>query len=178
MGVSHQGECRRPLMGVHLDLQAQRHTGGSRRPPQDLGVLTQSGPDLKAEQLTQLGQGGREWPDARCRGSHVVEVLAVSVWFGEEELVERSPTTEDEFLPKVGIGGDGAYGPREEQVLFNLLAGRPGVGDTPRGDGVVRDHRSGSTMRFTRTFHRRSSVPIRREVGSSLAGVGAPERAL
>lgn len=127
--------------------------------------------------LTQLGQGGREWPDARCRGSRVVEILAVAAWFGEEEFVECRPATEDEFLPEVGIGSDGAYGPREEQVLFNLLAGRPGVGDTSRGDGVVGDHRSGSTTRFTRTFHRRSSVPTEPAVGSSRAGVGGPASA-
>ena len=135
-------------------------------------VLVQSVPrclwvlaDPEADTFSDVAQSSAELAhvvvlDGKSIGD-VVEVFAVPACTGEEQLVQARTTALCQDVAEVRVVGDFDRDSGHDEVLFDLLIVGPRMCRSPGGEGIRRDHRSGSTVVFTSTFQSSLTLPVR-----------------
>jgi hypothetical protein len=76
---------------------------------------------------------------AAAGGSYVIEVFVVPQRRPEVELVQARAAAEHELFTEVLVVGDLDDQPRAQEILFDLLAGRPSSSALPVGAGALTD---------------------------------------
>ena len=165
-----EGHHRRALVGVYLELDLARGAVLEREPPVHLGEFAHLRADLEAQVAAQRGEALHHVADAAGAGAHEVEVLAVAVGLGQEQLVEGGAAPEHQLAAQQGIVRYFDHGHREQEVLLDLVLVLPGVVDAPLGYVGPAHHMSGSTSSFTMILHFASSLPVLADAGERKDG--------
>ena len=174
-GPVHRAAHREVLAGVGLDLESEPD---HRR---DLGLEPVDEPHALALLPLRLAEPTveprAEAIDRRLRRDRAqlneIDVVGVAPWRREMQLVERCPAAQRDRARELGVFEDGDERPRENEILLDLLVGRPARLRAPLGDEVGWDHASTSIVVFTSTRQRASRSETSSELlGSSRTNLG------